>query len=1258
MIGAGFLVAADLVVTCAHVVADPDVPVVLDFPLLPGRPEVVGEVVRWVPVAEDGAGDVAVLRVVAPVGAVPVPRVADADVWGHRVRVLGFPEGYDDGRWLTGTLLGRQGTGWVQVEVDGVVRRGFSGAPVWDEDAGGVVGMLVAGAPDGTGFLIPGVDLGPEWTVASPEPYRGLAPFEEADESLFHGRDADVARLVEHVRHRGFVLVAGPSGSGKSSLVRAGLLPGLRRDGVAVSVVRHTPGVGARALFADLVAGLGGDRRAVRGSLRDAEDIALLAADLRREHGRALLFVDQFEEVVSQDPGLARELLGLLLALRAAADVAVVLTVRSDSLDDLVTPESAAVLEHGYLLVAPPDAEGLRAAVVEPVKAVGGVVFEEGLVDRVLADAGREPGRLPLVEFALTELWRRRSGGVLTHRAYTGIGAVSGALTEYADRALWEHVVDKDAARRLLTRLVRAEDLTRRRVPLAEVEDRALLAVLVRTRLVVVGDGAVELAHQALIDRWERLRGWLHADREFLAWRDELAQRRVQWEASGRDAASLLGGVALTRALEWQRRRPAELTAVDVEFVESGRGRWRRTSRRRVLALVAVLALLASVVVLALNWQDQRRATAAGRLADESRRLLSQDVNAAAHTAVQAWRTDPTSAQAYSALLNARIALSSVRQVGEVLDRSLASSVDGSVTAVGEHDGEVVVRSPGGVWRVAARGGGVALSPDGRILATGSGGEVALWDVQRRSGPVRLTGPDDVPDVWDLRFDPSGTLLTGLVPGVAPKIVVWDTGTGHRLWQGVREEGLRAVALSPERMLVLEYHAVVERNPQTGEVLRDFGRDSVLLGNGDAVAHCVDGIVRIEAVGGGQAGTGSDVPCEAGRFDADHSGEFLTVAVPDESSSPALRTLRYLHWRSGEVFTLNSPFMVHTAVRTASGDLDAVLAGSDFSGDLYAGPDLRLRKSDYRPRVFAPDHRTWATTSGDELVLVDAEDGHVRARRDLQSGDPPEDYRAVTFTQDGEWLVVHDDDRLLVYRADDLTAHLTVDVATEDKETDPFAIVAIGGPEVALYADRRLQTWRVDLGRPVGDGLEVPDLQLAASRDFLTLDPLPGAPGRLIVTTAEGWSAVDLRAGTMSQHDWLADVWPRRPNAVVVDPGGSTVAMSLPTGYVVVSDVDTGRQIRSLPAPYTDPVGFDGDLLVMRTGTEYQVWQQGMRIAAFPVARGTWGAAVVAGRLRLLTPTSNDNHFTEVTVALDAQVLTDELCAIYDDQWGDLCPER
>src|SRR5690349_12449880 len=251
VVGGGFVVGPGLVATCAHVVADalgadpyddepPGGPVQLDLPLLPGggSARVAAVVERWVPIDDDGGGDIALLRLgpaAPPAARMPPLRRIDR-LWDHGFRVFGFPEGARAGVWATGLIRGRQGTGWFQLQGDPDGRRiegGFSGAPVWDLDSGAVVGMAVAADRGGTttAYLVPidqvlGVD-----PAALPCPYRGLAPFEERDAELFFGREDDVERVAQVLRRRSVVAVAGPSGVGKSSLVRAGLVPRLRASG-------------------------------------------------------------------------------------------------------------------------------------------------------------------------------------------------------------------------------------------------------------------------------------------------------------------------------------------------------------------------------------------------------------------------------------------------------------------------------------------------------------------------------------------------------------------------------------------------------------------------------------------------------------------------------------------------------------------------------------------------------------------------------------------------------------------------------------------------------------------------------------------------------------------------------------------------------------------------------------------------------------------------------------------------------------------
>lgn len=334
-VGAGLLVGQDRVVTCAQVIkwmldADsrsnpmPSGVVPVEFPLLgdgEAVPVVECAVIRRQPLAEDGTDDVVVLRLLGdvPTGAMSLPLAGFGGVGGHRFRVFGFSAEHDDGRWVSGELRATHGMGRFELEVDegcAPMGPGFDGAPVWDETARGVAGLVVTAADSGKAFLLPV----PALRLTSSElvePFRGLDAFGIEDAEFFHGRDEEIRRLLTIVRTRSLVVVAGPSGSGKSSLVRAGLLAHLRDEGIAVSELQRTPGVGAAATLADLLAGLGdGDRLRRREQIRQRlmrgdEEIALLAVDLVREVGEpgAVLFLDQFEEVVAEDPGVARELL-------------------------------------------------------------------------------------------------------------------------------------------------------------------------------------------------------------------------------------------------------------------------------------------------------------------------------------------------------------------------------------------------------------------------------------------------------------------------------------------------------------------------------------------------------------------------------------------------------------------------------------------------------------------------------------------------------------------------------------------------------------------------------------------------------------------------------------------------------------------------------------------------------------------------------------------------------------------------------------
>ncbi|MFE2638782.1 trypsin-like peptidase domain-containing protein [Streptomyces scopuliridis] len=811
VIGAGFLVAADVVCTCAHVVTGalgvpdaeeraPGTPVDLDFPLLGGRPRARATVVSW----RRGGADVALLRLDAAVeGARPVPLVDGTGVWGHTFRALGYPDGADDGVWASGTLRAGQGSGWVQMEAQEPgppIAEGFSGAPVWDDAQDGVVGMTVAAhRGERTAYLLPSAELIDERTLPPRCPFQGLAPFTEEDAEFFHGRDSDTDRVHKAVRGRPMTLVAGPSGCGKSSLVRAGVLPLLRAEGMSVSELRPVPGVRAAAVLARALTGvlepeLGEVERLARaeelaGLLETGDD---LPAELR---GRVLargasaghvIFVDQFEEYAVAEPAAARGLFGLLAALagkEGSAVLRVVATTRPDSLDVLVTTGTSDLVSDAVQFIAPLAADDLERAVTAPVDAVPGLWFEPGLPERIVADAGDEPGRMPLVQFALTELWKRRARSMLTHAAYGDLGGVAGALVGYAEEALAELTrAQQDRARRLFVQLARPGDgdtFTRRPTRAADLAPELLdvarelapgkLVVLSRAPGGGEGEEIVDLAHEALTAHWPRLRQWLVDSRDFRSWQEQLRADLHRWRTQHHEAARLLSGTDLAEADRRLAGHPEDISADERGYIQLSRRHSRRGARLKQAAVGALSVLTVLAVVLALSTyqslkqaEEQLRTQAAGLLAQAAEDRPGSDPATALQLALAAWNTKQTD--------RTRQALLHQYARGQYLVGSYPSVWKGRVTGMdATPDGRVlVVRSELGggersrftVVTEALQGRPrarelsdvpegeptAAISPDGRLFAVAARDGVRLWRLSDPKHPDILdVGDHDLP---------------------------------------------------------------------------------------------------------------------------------------------------------------------------------------------------------------------------------------------------------------------------------------------------------------------------------------------------------------------------------------------------------------------------------------------------------------------------------------------------------------------------------
>jgi serine/threonine protein kinase/ABC-type glycerol-3-phosphate transport system substrate-binding protein len=515
-------------------------------------------------------------------------------------------------------------------------------------------------------------------------PYKGLRPFSEADAEDFFGREPATEQLLSLLAEPGpgFVAVVGPSGSGKSSLVGAGLVSALRRGAVPGSerwfVVTMAPG---RRPFDELEAALtriapsrpAGLLEELTGD--EAGLVRAAAAILPPDGSELLLVIDQFEELftLTPDEDVRSRFLAALVATATdpRSRVRTVITLRADFFDrPLRYPGFGDLLALRTQPVPPLSTEELERAVAGPAERVG-VSLEPRLVAEILADVAHQPGALPLLQFALTEGFdRRRGGGVLTLDGYREIGGVSGAVVGRAEEVLAGlDEAGKGAARQLFLRLVTlgeegSED-TRRRVLRAELDamegDRDAVGAAVdafgEARLLSFDRDpetrgpTVEVAHEALLGAWARLRGWIESAREDMRMHRRLAGPAAEWEAASGDASFLLRGARLDQFEGWAAASGLALTGPERAFLEASlaaretEGTEREQRRRReaalerrssvrLRALVAVLAaatlVASSLTVVAVNRsreaERQRAVAVLGVARERAGRLTSAAV--------------------------------------------------------------------------------------------------------------------------------------------------------------------------------------------------------------------------------------------------------------------------------------------------------------------------------------------------------------------------------------------------------------------------------------------------------------------------------------------------------------------------------------------------------------------------------------------------------------------------------------------------------
>lgn len=957
-------------------------------------------------------------------------------------------------------------------------------------------------------------------------PFKGLRAFQESDAADFHGRDSLVNELLDALVDARLVSVVGPSGSGKSSVVRAGLFPRLRRgdapSAVPLLITDMYPGThpfeSLETALSRVATTWGPD---VASNLRsDPSGLREVAAAVSPPYVELVLLIDQFEETFSlvNDPAERDLFLRNITdaVSHETSSVRIILTLRADFFDQpLASSDFAEAFRESVVAVGPPTHDGLTRAVTEPATRAG-VAIEPGLTTQIVADVMDQPGGLPLLQFTLSELFATRNSGMLTAEAYAATGGVAGALGTKAEQTYGGlSPPGRNTARQLFLRLVTVDDQaddTRRRVPQSElleldidastmvdvIQQFGALRFLTFDRDPATRTPTIELAHEAILREWPRLQSWIDERRA-----DLLIHRRVQvavqdWRESEYNPAYLLRGGQLDQARAWLERTDMAVAEDERRLIDESsqteeqerreREELEKRAARRRRAVVTVLAIAAVV------------ATILGAYAFTQRQEANQN---AAHADARG------------------LALSSLRIAND--DPELGILLAAEAIQRSASNGGALPEAMGALWsayvenRTVLRLDGVGAravtySPDGSTFAVDSpvDGMVTIRDSQTGDELVSLTSSDQdaLGYTWKLSFSPDGGLLAVARQGASSEagtLEVFDARTGeivHRFGGGA--DGYSGVSFS------------------------DTGHVAGLANH--------DGFERFEIITWDVA-----------------TGERVSTVPTYRNDYP---------WPTPSIEFLAGGTELLVGMSEPEAGIGALM-----SVDVVAGTITRVTPIDFAPSEFA------LGPSEDRVALV-SEDMGLVAVYDLSSAEPvfePVPHQlpqAVSFSHDGAHFAVSGNESdVTIIDADSGDPQLVLSGHTASVWSTSFHPSAERIASVSFSGETRV--WDVSSEGPADGGL------VAGERDVLSLD----TTAKFVVPslTLEGAVVFDRETGeVVGDHDMLVVV----PTHPAVARHADRLAGVSPDGSSAVVELSGGDVVYELP-PCSSPVAISPDAQVV-----------------------------------------------------------------------------